>query len=91
MSDWTFFSNHAHALFVLSTYENITVRELATKIGITERFAHKVISDLFEEGYVSIEKVGRQNHYKVNLNKKLRHSVEGLIRTGDLIDLISSK
>jgi transposase len=89
MSDWTFFSNHAHALFVLSTYENITVRELAVKVGVTERFAHKVISDLFEEGYVLIEKVGRQNHYKVNFKKKLRHSVESHISTGDLIDLIS--
>ena len=91
MSEWTFFSNHAHALFVLSIHESITVRELASEVGITERFAHKVISDLFEDGYITIEKVGRQNQYKVNLKKKLRHSVEEHISTGELIELISRK
>lgn len=91
MSDWTFFSNHAHALFVLSSRKSITVRELAMEVGITERFAHKVISDLFEDDYIFIEKVGRQNQYKVNYKKKLRHSVEEHISTGELIELISNK
>jgi predicted ArsR family transcriptional regulator len=89
MSEWTFFSNHAHVLFVLSSKEQITVRELASEVGITERFAHKVINDLQNDGYLSVEKEGRNNRYKVNPKKKLRHPVEGHIQIGPLIKFVS--
>jgi len=89
MSDWNFFSNHAHVIFILSLKESITIRELALEVGITERFAHKVISELSINGYVTINKKGRQNHYKVNQRKKLRHHIESHIKIGELIKLIS--
>jgi DNA-binding transcriptional ArsR family regulator len=89
MADWTFFSNYAHVLFILSSEEDITVRELSLKVGITERSVHKILIDLQENGYVSILKNGRNNQYKLNYNKKLRHPVEKHIKIGQLIDLIS--
>ncbi|MCT4641005.1 MAG: hypothetical protein N4A33_01830 [Bacteriovoracaceae bacterium] len=91
MSEWNFFSNHAHVLFMLSINEHITVRELSLEVGITERFAHKIISELSEGGYISIKKDGRQNHYKVNSKKKLRHPIESHINIGKLISLISNQ
>lgn len=76
-------------LFILSSEEDITVRELSLKVGITERSVHKILIDLQENGYVSILKNGRNNQYKLNYNKKLRHPVEKHIKIGQLIDLIS--
>lgn len=89
MSDWTFFSNYAHVLFILATHEAITIRELSQTVGITERFAHKVINDLQENGFIAVKKNGRKNIYKVNLRKKLRHPIENHIQIGQLIELIS--
>ncbi len=89
MSEWTFFSNYAHVLFILSTQENITIRELSSKVGITERFAHKILVDLQENGYISIQKNGRNNQYKINSTKKLRHPIEGHLKVGQLIKLVS--
>jgi hypothetical protein len=58
-------------------------------VGITERFAHKIISELSENNYISIEKIGRKNNYRVHLSRKLRHPIEEHIKIGELIKLIS--
>ena len=89
MADWTFFSNHAHVLFVISKHEVISAREISLKIGITERFVHKIIQDLEEGSYITVEKQGRTNYYRVKPKKKLRHPVEAHIKIGTLMDLVN--
>ena len=71
MTEWTFFSNHAHILFVISKHGVISAREIASKIGITERFVHKVIQDLEKGAYITVEKEGRTNNYRINPQKKI--------------------
>lgn len=90
MSEWTFFSNHAHVLFLISDHEMVTARELSVKIGITERSVLKIIQDLHAEGFISVEKQGRNNLYRVNTSKRLRHPVESHVEVGHLIDFIGS-
>ena len=91
MSDWTFFSNHAHVLFVLAKKKPVTIRELALEVGITERFAHKIVNDLQEGGYISAVKEGRNNRYKINYRKRLRHPVEGHVAIGGLIEFVADE
>lgn len=89
MSDWTFFSNHAHVLFLVSVHQKITARELAVEIGITERFVLKIIQDLCAGGYISVDKEGRNNCYSVKESKQLRHPIEAHVNVGQLIELIN--
>jgi len=63
---WTLFSNHGHVLLYLDAHPDATVREVALAIGITERTANKIVSELAEADYVSRERAGRRNHYTVH-------------------------
>jgi predicted ArsR family transcriptional regulator len=86
---WTFLTNHAHVLAVLHADTDLVLREVAVRVGITERAVQRIIQDLEEEGFIRIEKVGRQNRYQVLTDKPLRHPIESHRNIGDLLSLIS--
>lgn len=73
---WTFLTNHSHVLFSLYRNPEITLREVAQEVGITERAVQKLVSELEEEGYIVKQKVGRRNQYTLDLSKSLRHDLE---------------
>lgn len=74
--DWTFLSNHGHVLVCLSRDPDSRIRDIAGAVGITERSAQAILADLEDAGYVTITRVGRRNHYKINPNLKFRHPAE---------------
>lgn len=63
--NWRFFTNHAHVLACLAGDPEARLREIAHRVGITERAAHDLIGDLARSGYVRIHRVGRRNQYEV--------------------------
>lgn len=85
---WTFFSNHGHVYFILATNENIVLREVALRVGITERSVLAIVQDLEEAGYITREKIGRSNRYKIQPKKTLRHPLESNVQVKDLVNLI---
>jgi DNA-binding transcriptional ArsR family regulator len=82
---WMLLSNHGHVLLYVDTYPDARQREVAAAIGITERAAHKIITELEEAGYVSRERVGRRNHYTVHRDVPLKHARVVGRTLGDLI------
>lgn len=87
-NNWTFLSNHSHVLLCLVENEAMRMRDIAIKVGITERAVQGIIADLSEAGYISICKKGRCNTYKINSEKQLRHPIEAKRNIQDLIQLI---
>jgi DNA-binding MarR family transcriptional regulator len=85
---WTFFTNHGHVLIALAKDPDITLRDIAESVGITERAVHKIISELEEEGYLTRIRVGRKNQYKLSVDRPLRHPLESHRSVGDVIRLI---
>lgn len=85
---WTFLTNHAHVLILLSQEPNLVLREVAQRIGITERAVQRLIADMEEDGILEREKVGRKNQYRIRSKKPLRHPIEAHRTIGDLIALI---
>ena len=73
---WTFLSNHGHVLILLSQNPEIRLRDVASKVGITERAATGIINDLVDSGYVHRTKDGRRNRYTVHKNQHFRHPQE---------------
>lgn len=73
---WTFLSNHAHVLILVSQEPAIRLRDIAATVGITERAATGIINDLEQAGYVTRKRDGRRNRYTVHRNKKFRHPHE---------------
>ncbi len=88
-SNWTFLTNHAHVLIVLSQSPNVVLREVAVRVGITERAVQRIVQDLEDGGFLVREKIGRQNHYRVNDTLPLRHPIESHRNIGDLLSLIN--
>ena len=88
---WTFLTNHAHVLIVLHESPRIILKDVAVRVGITERAVQRIIQDLEEEGFIRRHRVGRQNHYEVLTDKPLRHPIEAHRNIGDLLALVVEK
>jgi hypothetical protein len=85
---WTFLSNHAHVLLLIARDPEIRLRDVAARVGITERAVQRIVADLEAGRYIERERSGRRNHYRVNRELPLRHPVESHRSVGALIALI---
>ncbi len=85
---WTFFTNHSHVLFYIYFHPELPMRDIAGKVGITERAVHTIIKDLEEVGVITVNKVGRNNRYEVNREISLRHQIESHRKISDLLNFI---
>ena len=65
VADWGFLTNHARVLLHVAHDPGARLRDIAASLGITERRAHGIITDLAEAGYVITQKDGRRNRYQV--------------------------
>ena len=73
MGGCTFLTNHALALVCIERTPDTRMRDIAECLGVTERAAHRIVSDLCEAGYVEKRRVGTRNRYTVDLEGDLRH------------------
>lgn len=89
ISRWTFLSNHGHVIVLLGQNPELTVREMAGRIGITERAVIRILGDLEAEGYVQIERVGRKNRYELDLSQTFRHPLEYHCEIGVLLGALT--
>lgn len=87
-SGWTFLTNHAHVLFCIAQDSDVRLRDVAARVGITERAVQRIVTDLEGEGYLQVSKEGRRNRYKVNFDLPLRHPMERHRSVKALIDLV---
>ena len=85
---WTFLTNHSHVLICLSLDPELRLREVAARVGITERAVQKIVAELEEAGVLIREKVGRRNRYRIREGTRLRHPVEGHRKVRDLLDMV---
>jgi DNA-binding IclR family transcriptional regulator len=85
---WTFLTNHFHVLRCLSGEATTPLREVADRVGITERAVQKIVFDLEAAGYITRSKVGRQNSYGINVSGKLRHDLDQGHLIGSLLELL---
>ena len=75
-ASWTFLTNHTQVLICVSQNVDITLREVANKVGITERAAQRIVADLVDAEIIDRRRVGRRNHYLVNRDAAMRHAAQ---------------
>jgi hypothetical protein len=88
MGDWTFLTNHARALLFIAHDPDARLRDVAAALGVTERTAFAIVSDLADAGYVVKEKDGRRNRYHIQPDLPLRESISGPRTIGEVLDLL---
>ena len=82
---WTFLTNHAHVLMCLAEEDDVRGRDIATRVGITERAAQSIVADLVADGYVTRTREGRRNRYEVHPDAPLRHPLDHDHTVGELL------
>ena len=85
---WTFLSNHAHVLLLIAKDPEVRLREVAERVGITERAVQRIVADLEHGHYIERVRNGRRNHYRVHAELPLRHPIESHRNVSNLISLI---
>lgn len=88
---WTFLTNHAHIMVCIAKEPDLRLRDIAERVGITERAAQDIVGQLEAEGYLVRERVGRRNRYALTVDKPLRHPLERHHRLSELLDLLADR
>lgn len=87
-SSWTFLSNHAHVLLCIANDPDIRLRDVAERVGITERAVQKIVSELEEGGALTRIRDGRRNSYVIHAECPLRHPIEQHQTVGKLLGVV---
>src|SRR4051812_46740700 len=87
---WTFVTNHTQVLLCLADDPNVRLRDVAGKVGITERAAQRILADLVDAGYVQRSREGRRNSYTIDRDRVMRHQAQLGQDIGGLLDLLSA-
>jgi predicted transcriptional regulator len=82
---WRFLTNHAHVLTCIGADPSVRLRDIAVTVGVTERTAAQLVSDLVQAGYLTKTRNGRRNTYQVHDELPLRHPRHRHHTVGDLI------
>ena len=65
MDRWSFLTNHARVLLRIAREPGPRLRDIAGALGITERTAYSIVSDLTVAGYLVKHKDGRRSRYQI--------------------------
>jgi hypothetical protein len=88
-ASWTFLTNHAQVLLSIARDPGIRLRDIADRVGITERSAYGIVLDLAEAGYIVKEKTGRRNRYEIQAHLPLPEPSTRERTVGEVLALLA--
>jgi len=88
VANWTFLTNHARALLCIAHDPGVRLRDIAASLGITERSAYGIVTDLAEAGYVVKQKDGRRNRYEIQAHLPLPEPTSRESTVGEVLALL---
>jgi MarR family len=71
MANWSFLTSHARVLLCIARDPGARLRDIAARLGITERSAYGIVTELAGAGYVVKQKDGRRNRYQIQAHLPL--------------------
>jgi hypothetical protein len=89
VTSWSFLTNHARVLLCIARDPGMRLRDLAASLGITERSAHGIVTDLAEAGYVLKQKDGRRNRYQIQAHLPLPEPTSQEPAIGEVLALLA--
>src|SRR6202041_3655378 len=85
---WKFLTNHAQVLACIAQDPGVLVREISERVGITERAAHRIVTELTDGGYITRERNGRRNQYTIQAGLPLPDRLGRVQRISDLLTIL---
>jgi len=89
VASWGFLTNHARVLLCIAHDPGARLRDIAARLGITERTAYGIVTDLAEAGYVVKDKDGRRNRYQVQAHLPLPDPTGRERTVGEVLALLA--
>ena len=89
MANWSFLTNHARVLLCIAHDPGARLRDIAASLGITERSAHGIVTELAEAGYVIKQKDGRRNRYQIQAHLPLPEPTSRDRTVGEVLALLA--
>lgn len=83
---WGFLTNHAQVLICIARDPEVRLRDIGDRVGITERAAHRIVTELADGGFLTRERQGRRNRYTVNAHLQLP---DPIARRGSVAELLA--
>jgi predicted transcriptional regulator len=88
---WSFLTNHAQVLVCIANDSGIRLRDIGDRVAITERAAHRIVTELAAAGYITRTREGRRNSYTINAAATLPDPVARDQNVGQLLTLLTHK
>ncbi len=85
---WKFLTNHAQVLACIAHDPGVLLREISERVGITERAAHRIVTELTDGGYITRERDGRRNQYTIQPGLPLPDRLGRVQRISDLLTIL---
>ena len=89
MANWSFLTNHARVLMCIAHDPGVRLRDIAAGLGITERSAYGIVTELAEAGYVIKQKDGRRNRYQIQAHLPLPEPTSRERTIGEILALLA--
>ncbi len=89
MANWSFLTNHARVLLCIAHDPGARLRDISAGLGITERSAYGIVTELAEAGYVVKQKDGRRNHYQIQAHLPLPEPTSRERTVGEILALLA--
>jgi len=89
VASWGFLTNHAGCCCASHTTRACGLRDIAASVGIAERSAFGIVTDLAEAGYVVKQKDGRRNPYQIQAHLPLPEPASQEPAIGDVLALLA--
>jgi predicted transcriptional regulator len=86
---WKFLTNHAQVLVCIAEDPGVLLREISEQVGITERAAHRIVTELATGGYIKRERNGRRNQYTIQSGVSFPDRLGRVKRVGDLLAILA--
>jgi len=89
LASWTFLTNHGRVLLCIARDPGIRLRDIAATLGITERSAYGIVTDLADAGYIVKQRDGRRNQYQVQAHLPLPEPTSRERTIGEILALLA--
>jgi hypothetical protein len=91
VTTWNFLTNHGRALLCIAHNPDVRLRDIAASLGITERRAHGIVTDLTVAGYLIKTKDGRRNRYEIQSHLPIPEPATRERAIGEVLDLLAGR
>src|SRR5436190_11601441 len=89
MTHWSLLSNHGRVLVFVAREPNSRLRDIAAGVDITERSAHRIVSELCDQGYLVRKRNGSRNHYEIRPDVPIQEPLLGDHWIGEILAVVA--